>query len=42
LEVLKAGGLPCTLGELKRRFAEFVGEAMRGHDPRNTRLTLDQ
>ena len=42
LEALKQGGLPCTLDELQRRFAEFVGAEMRGHDPRNTRLTLDR
>ena len=42
LEALKAGGLPCTVEELQRRFAEFVRTRMRGHDPRNTRLTLDR
>ncbi|HDQ73860.1 MAG TPA: ATP-binding protein [Chloroflexi bacterium] len=41
LEALKEGGLPCTVEELKRRFDGFVGEQMRGHDPRNTRLTLE-
>jgi hypothetical protein len=40
LEALKEGGLPCTLTDLKRRFADFVGDQMRGHDARNTRLTL--
>lgn len=40
LEALKEGGLPCTLEDLKRRFADFVGDQMRGHDLRNTRLTL--
>jgi hypothetical protein len=41
LEHLRAGGLPCTEGELQRRFAEFLREAMSGHDARSTRLTLD-
>jgi hypothetical protein len=42
LEALKEGGLPCTVEELKRRFAGFVGDRMRGHDARNTRLTLER
>jgi hypothetical protein len=42
LEALKAGGLPCTVDELQRRFAEFLRAHMRGHDTSNTRLTLDQ
>ncbi len=42
LEALKEGGLPCTVEELQRRFANFVNQGMRGHDPRNTRLTLDR
>jgi len=42
LEALKEGGLPCTVEELQRRFISFVSQNMRGHDPRNTRLTLDQ
>jgi len=42
IEALKAGGLPCTVEELQSRFSSFVREAMRGHDARNTRLTLDQ
>ena len=42
LETLKAGGLPCTLEELQRRFDGFLHEHMRGHDSRNTRLTLDR
>ena len=41
LEALKDGGLPCAVAELQRRFDEFVRRAMRGHDARNTRLTLD-
>jgi energy-coupling factor transporter ATP-binding protein EcfA2 len=40
LDALQEGGLPCTLTDLKRRFADFVGDQMRGHDARNTRLTL--
>jgi hypothetical protein len=42
LEGLKEGGLPCTVEELKRRFNSFVGDQMRDHDARNTRLTLEQ
>jgi len=42
LETLKAGGLPCTLEELQRRFDGFLHGHMRGHDSRNTRLTLDR
>jgi len=42
LEALKEGGLPCTVEELQRRFISFVSQNMRGHDPRNTRLTLDR
>lgn len=41
LGALRAGGLPCTVEEFTRRFREFVEAAMRGHDKRNTRLTLD-
>jgi hypothetical protein len=39
---LKQGGLPCTVAELGQRFQAFVNEAMRGHDARNTRLTLKE
>ena len=42
LAMLKEGGLPCTVEELQHRFTEFVSQNMRGHDPRNTRLTLDR
>ncbi len=42
LEALKQGGLPCTVDELENRFREYVRQEMRGHDARNTRLTLDQ
>ena len=42
LESLKTGGLPCTVAELQRRFNSFVQQAMRGHDARNTRLTLEE
>jgi hypothetical protein len=42
LEALKEGGLPCTMEEMERRFVGFVNRNMRGHDSRNTRLTLDQ
>jgi hypothetical protein len=42
LEALKTGGLPCPVEELESRFRGYVQQAMRGHDTRNTRLTLDQ
>jgi len=42
LEALKEGGLPCTVEALQSRFIDFVNQNMRGHDPRNTRLTLDR
>jgi len=40
VDALKAGGLPCTLDELQRRFATFVQAVMRGHDARSSRLTI--
>ncbi len=42
LAALESGGLPCTLDQLKSRFDEFVRAAMRGHDARNTRLTVER
>lgn len=42
LQALHEGGLPCTAEELQRRFSDYVHKTMRGHDARNTRLTLDQ
>jgi len=42
VSALKAGGLPCTREELLNRFRQYVESQMRGHDARNTRLTLDQ
>jgi len=42
IEALQEGGLPCTVDELERRFRAYVHGAMRGHDPANTRLTLDR
>ncbi|MBC8509184.1 MAG: ATP-binding protein [Chloroflexi bacterium] len=42
IAALKIGGLPCTLEELMNRFNGYINQAMRGHDERNTRLTLDQ
>jgi hypothetical protein len=41
LAALKDGGLPCTVEALKERFRAFVERAMRGHDERSTRLTLE-
>jgi len=42
LEALREGGLPCTVEELESRFRTYVHTAMRGHDPANTRLTMDR
>jgi len=42
LQALKTGGLPCTVDELQRRFAEYIHKTMRGHDASSTRLTLDK
>jgi hypothetical protein len=38
---LQEGGLPCTVDALQQRFGTFISKTMRGHDPRNTRLTLN-
>ena len=42
IKALKAGGVPSTFVEMQRRFNDFTREHMKGHDPENTRLTLDQ
>ena len=42
IKALKAGGVPSTLAEMQRRFNDFMKAHMKGHDPENTRLTLDQ
>ncbi|MGD2158540.1 MAG: DUF6079 family protein [Anaerolineales bacterium] len=42
IDALKAGGLPCTREEFQNRFTIYIHHAMRGHDDRNTRLTLDR
>jgi len=42
LEALKTGGLPTTVDELQKRFNDYIQKKMRGHDARNTRLTLDK
>lgn len=42
LAALKTGGLPATVEDLEKRFKGFVNKKMRGHDPRNTRLTLSE
>lgn len=42
LGALQAGGLPCTVEELRQRFDGYVRQLMSGHDSRNTRLTIDQ
>ena len=42
LQALHEGGWACTAEELQRRLSDYVHKTMRGHDARNTRLTLDQ
>jgi hypothetical protein len=42
IKALKAGGVPSTLAEMQRRFNDFLQVHLKGHDPENTRLTLDQ
>ena len=42
IKALKAGGQPSTLPEMQRRFNDFIKQQLKGHDPDNTRLTLDQ
>jgi len=42
IKALKTGGVPSTLTEMQRRFNDFMEKCMKGHDPENTRLTLDQ
>ena len=42
IQAMKTGGLPCTRDELQGRIRLFLDQQMRGHDPSNTRLTLDQ
>jgi hypothetical protein len=42
LVALQDGGLPCTVEELKQRFEGYLRQAMSGHDPRNTRLMIEQ
>jgi hypothetical protein len=40
IAALREGGMPCTPEALRERFEAFVTARMRGHSPRNTRLTL--
>ena len=42
LHAFKAGGLPCTVDELRHRFSTYLDKLMRGHDESNTRLNLDK
>lgn len=42
IKALKSGGVPSTPAEMQRRFNDFMKAHMKGHDPENTRLTLDQ
>lgn len=38
---LLAGGSPSTLGEMKKRFEEFLAEAAKGKDPGKVRIVLE-
>lgn len=40
LAALRSGGMPCTVEQLEQRFAAFVGETMRNHDRRTTRIAI--
>jgi hypothetical protein len=42
LEALSIGGFPCTEDDLRQRFETFLQEKMRGHDARNTRLSIER
>ncbi len=42
LEALSAGGFPCTEDDLRQRFETFLRAQMRGHDARNTRLSIER
>jgi hypothetical protein len=42
LAALQKGGMPCTIEQLAERFRGYMKETMSGHDPRNTRLTIEQ
>ncbi len=42
LAALQKGGMPCTIEQLAERYTAYLREAMSGHDPRNTRLTIEQ
>jgi len=38
---LTSGGLPCTLEELKDRFADYLNERTKGKDKAKVRLVLE-
>lgn len=40
LAALTQGGMPCTPEAFRRRFAQFLDDALRGRDEESTRLTL--
>ncbi|MGZ3626024.1 MAG: DUF6079 family protein [Ktedonobacteraceae bacterium] len=42
LEALSIGGFPCTENDLRNRFETFLQAKMRGHDARNTRLSIER
>ena len=42
LEALSAGGFPCTEEDLRKRFETLLQAKMRGHDARNTRLSIER
>jgi hypothetical protein len=40
-EALLSGGSPATLGEMKKRFEEYLGEEAKGKDSGKVRLVLE-
>jgi hypothetical protein len=42
LDALSIGGFPCTEDDLHKRFETFLQAKMRGHDTRNTRLSIER
>ena len=40
LDALRAGGMPCTVDQLERRFEAYVSETLRNHTRQKTRVTI--
>ena len=38
---LAKGGLPCTVGELKRRFEDYPTEVSKNKDPNKVRVVVE-